>query len=337
MPNDSTREVAPISDVTIEYADVTHLDKIVYLANSHRLTKYTLAEAKRHGFLVSSYERSEYQDLLVRAEHFYVAKLNKEVVGFIVAYGSDRINPDEWLNSQLQQKYSDLVIIKQVCVSREYTSQGVGTLLYRHVLGRCAYNTVAAAVVSDPENTRSMNFHRKLGFDPGPHMTPPDGMSRIAWVKSPLRPDILIEQYECAVDLYRHEDTLNWSKLRNFLYITAALMAALGISYNSMVTGQVTKTAGDLTQVVSLVGFFISAAFTVTIWSGTHYLDARKEAVYCLEKTLTRIGGVMVVTPPQPRPTKGILHQSPTRIVLRCFPLLAMCVWITVFIALTFF
>lgn len=337
MPNDSTREVAPVSDVTIEYADVAHLDKIVYLANSYRLTKYTPTEAGRYGFLVSSYERGEYQDLLVRAEHFYVAKTNGEVAGFIVAYGNDRVRPDEWLNNQLRQKYDDLVIIKQVCVSKDYASQGIGTLLYHHVLSRCAYSTVAAAVVTDPENTRSMSFHRKLGFEPGPYMTPPDGIPRVAWVKSSLRPEILIEQYESAVDLYRHEDILNWSKLRNFLYITTALIAALGVSYSSMTGGQATKMAGNLTQIVSLVGFCVAAVFAVTIWAGTRYLDARKEAVYRLEKVLAKAGGAMIVTPSETSPNKGMMHQSPTRLVLRFIPILAMCVWITVFIALTFF
>ena len=51
----------------------------------------------------------------------------------------------------------------------------------------------------------------------------------MVWVWRKPREAILHVQYEVAVDLYKHEDNLNWQKLNNLFYITAGLAAAIGL------------------------------------------------------------------------------------------------------------
>jgi len=41
--------------------------------------------------------------------------------------------------------------------------------------------------------------------------------------------EILMLQYEQAVSLYQHEDSLNWQKVQNAVYINAALAAVIGV------------------------------------------------------------------------------------------------------------
>ena len=52
----------------------------------------------------------------------------------------------------------------------------------------------------------------------------------MVWVWRKPREAILHVQYEVAVDLYKHEDNLNWQKLNNLFYITAGLAAAMAFS-----------------------------------------------------------------------------------------------------------
>jgi hypothetical protein len=42
-------------------------------------------------------------------------------------------------------------------------------------------------------------------------------------------PTTLIEQYKIAVELYKHEDNLNWTKLNHLFYINTGLWAVMGL------------------------------------------------------------------------------------------------------------
>ena len=46
-------------------------------------------------------------------------------------------------------------------------------------------------------------------------------------------PRTLLEQYRIAVDLYKHEDSLNWTKLNYLLAINTGLCAIMGDSFGN--------------------------------------------------------------------------------------------------------
>jgi hypothetical protein len=97
--------------------------------------------------------------------------------------------------------------------------------LYEHVISRVHDVPIVAAVVVDPPNVPSVALHRKFGFQPTVTLIPPDGLPRMVWVHREKEPDLLREQLGLAIDLYKHEDLLNWSKLNNLFYVTVGLVA----------------------------------------------------------------------------------------------------------------
>ncbi|MFF7196119.1 hypothetical protein ACFZAM_20790 [Streptomyces sp. NPDC008079] len=68
-----------------------------------------------------------------------------DVLGFLLAYSDAQIEPDEWLNHQIKTTLGSFLVIKQVCVARDASRQGVASRLYHHVLERWTANPVIAA------------------------------------------------------------------------------------------------------------------------------------------------------------------------------------------------
>ncbi|WP_070015602.1 GNAT family N-acetyltransferase [Streptomyces nanshensis] len=102
------------------------------------------------GFLVSAYEEADYRARLDTAEHFYVAIKGKDVLGFLLAYTSDQVQRDEWLNRRIKTTLGDFLVIKQVCVARNAARSGIGSMLYYHLLEKWTESPVIAAVVNHP-------------------------------------------------------------------------------------------------------------------------------------------------------------------------------------------
>ncbi|WP_370420767.1 GNAT family N-acetyltransferase [Streptomyces sp. QH1-20] len=152
------------------------------------------------------------------------------MLGFLLAYSDERLEPEEWLNHRIKTALGSFLVIKQVCVSRNAARKGVASRLYHHVLEQWPGSPVIAAVVSEPYNEASSQFHRKLGFEELTRLTPPDGRQRTAWVRRKPRESMLQIQYAVAVDLYKHEDTTNWHKLNSFFCITAGMAAAVAVT-----------------------------------------------------------------------------------------------------------
>jgi len=160
-------------------------------------------------------------------------------------------------------------------------------------------------------------------------------------------PAILKDQYTQACELYRHEDTLNWSKFNNMIYVTAGLWAIAGFAFEYQ--GQA-DPANDLPNLVfnltCVVGLIVAVAFTIALWSGVTYLHHRKNRVSEIETQLCKLGGCLVVESANHlkpagrtdgKPVRGwspvefmrsILKVSPTTWVLRLSPILLGVLWI---------
>jgi GNAT superfamily N-acetyltransferase len=123
--------------VRIRPAQTADLDAVLKIAESRALT-VTGEDPTAQGFLVSGFSREQYAELLERAEYFYVAVVADDdvVVGFVVAYGSERVKDDEWLNREMEVYFPEFTVIKQVATSPDHAGRGVGSLLYQRVLER---------------------------------------------------------------------------------------------------------------------------------------------------------------------------------------------------------
>jgi len=143
--------------------------------------------------------------------------------------------------------------------------------------------------------------------------------------------DILFLQYQTAVELYKHEDNLNWRKLNNLFYITAGLLAVVGFFLEKGGDSFVQAVGVTTSQIIRLVGatgILVCLAFEIALWYGVKYMQQRKAVVMELEEALRHLGGAYVVAPKQKSGEENILRRSPTTFVLRLLPLLLLGVWI---------
>lgn len=315
--------VAQDNDVFIRPAQDADVPAIFEIAENRSLKK-SGESASNTGFLVSDYSLEDYHELLQRAEFFYVACVDSKVAGFVVAYSRERIKADEWLNLQVAENFSEFTVIKQVGVSEAYAGKGVATQLYERILQRAGSDVLIAAVVSDPPNRPSVALHRKMGFQPMTTLTPPDGIPRTVWVRQPAHTQLLERHLTLAVDLYRHEDTLNWQKLNNFFYISTGLIAICGFSLS-----QDSEPRNDIITSAAAMGFAVSLAFFITLRAGVSYLQARKATAVSIERSLIMRRDSAIFNGRNAHGSK-LLQQSPTRIVLQVMPLLGTVGWLVV-------
>ncbi|WP_432182641.1 GNAT family N-acetyltransferase [Streptomyces sp. NBC_00063] len=320
---------AGTATIEIVRAGEAHLQSIVELAADRRLDVTDPQRAGRDGFLVSNYTLADYRARLATAEHFWVAVKGTEVLGYLMAYSDEQIEPDEWLNHRIKSTLGAFLVIKQICVSRRAARSGVASRLYHHVLEQWSTSPVIAAVVSEPYNEASTLFHRKLGFEELTRLTPPDGKQRMVWVWRKPREAMLQAQYAVAIDLYKHEDTTNWHKLNNFFYITAGLAAALGFTLGN--EGEPTRSMEEISRslamVICVIGLGSALAFSQMLRYGRRYLGARKRAAMELEEYMAWHGGQRIVGRETQADGNAWLKQSPTGLIMMLLPVLVALCW----------
>lgn len=92
-------------------------------------------------------------------------------------------------------------------------------------------------------------------------------------------PATLVEQYKIAVELYNHEDNLNWTKLNHLFYVNAGLWAVMGliVRFGTTENGSVLIDPRLIIGMVSLTGMTVSAALGVALWFGVTYMHNRKK------------------------------------------------------------
>eukprot|EP00553_Chaetoceros_curvisetus_P001280 CAMPEP_0204621486 /NCGR_PEP_ID=MMETSP0717-20131115/7176_1 /ASSEMBLY_ACC=CAM_ASM_000666 /TAXON_ID=230516 /ORGANISM="Chaetoceros curvisetus" /LENGTH=597 /DNA_ID=CAMNT_0051635895 /DNA_START=69 /DNA_END=1862 /DNA_ORIENTATION=+ len=128
------------------------------------------------GFLVSNFDARTYSQFIKKAEHFLLLYAGTELVGFLLAYGSEHIDPlKEELNMHIKNNFCDkFVLIKQICISSkiEHRREGYATLLYKELYARITHyydhetdpRPIYAAIVKEPSNSASVGFHEYVGF-----------------------------------------------------------------------------------------------------------------------------------------------------------------------------
>lgn len=97
----------------------------------------------------------------------------------------------------------------------------------------------------------------------------------------------ILSQYKIGVDLYKHEDSLNWTKLSYLLYVNAGLLAIVGFVYEKGENIFKMNIANNwLVFTICIVGIVSSLLFGIALQSGIYYLQGRKETIMNLEKHL---------------------------------------------------
>ncbi len=173
----------PPNDFRIKPASHSHVGQLASLARSYSLREMASDRASEVGFLVSDFGEAHYHDFLGRANHFYVLLEKTSVLGFVLAYSSDRIQGDEWLNLLIKDRHPEpFVLIKQICIRQDVTGESLATQLYHYIFQHSPQSDLFAAVVLHPPNARSVTFHEKLGFIKIFEVQCPDGILRGVWM-----------------------------------------------------------------------------------------------------------------------------------------------------------
>ena len=168
----------------IENAAFRYIPQIFSLARAYELRQVPPKQSKKLGFLVSDFKEEDYQSFLSHYQYFYVLLEQENVLGFLLAYPSNRIQKHEWLNLQIKLQYPDpFVVIKQICIRPDKVGKGLGKLLYKHLFEKALEENFFAAIVLKPLNYRSVYFHEKLCFKKVFEITPPDFIPRGIWMK----------------------------------------------------------------------------------------------------------------------------------------------------------
>ena len=148
--------------------------------------------------------------------------------------------------------------------------------------------------------------------------------------------ETLLEQYKIAIDLYKHEDNLNWRKLNHLFYVNAGLWAVIGFIIEHDFPNETFSIPFPLfTGMVSLIGLIVSVAFGIALWYGIEYMHSRKDVAAKIEDSLIQFGGKRIVSLyAESKKRKRYLKESPTTWMLRLVPILFSSIWFIVLLVI---
>ena|GEM_PF-329063 len=264
-----------------------HMKRVTEIAHENALGQVLESEERQYGFLTADLNEEEYREYLQETDYFYVVEVDGRIEGFVLACESGTVRGDNEMSRLLSLAYPEAVLIRQVCVSRDRVSQGIGRLLYQRLFLTTGELAVVAVVVVEPLNGRSVGFHQKMGFSPIEELMS-DGKRRVAFLRRPFDTRILLDQYKEALGLYCHEDTLRWEKLSYLFYVTTGLFAVLAFPLGS---SEDPERKDELAVAVSLFGVLISIIFGASIRFGTDCMRRRLVSARRLEHHLLQAGG----------------------------------------------
>lgn len=260
------------------------------------------------GFLVSGFTEEEYLYFIENYDHFYVAKIDQEICGVLMAYHSDKIDANNKTNMLLKHCIkTDFILVKQIFVSASSTSKGIATMLYKHLFAeeKRALPYVAV-IVSDPPNIVSFNLHKNLNFSNFIEFEPDADIDNIvrprsAWVKLPEKDAIkghylrlttqnqaedfgetMMSRSSELVQLYQHEDNLNWTKIGMQITVIFALFAAFIYLYEK----ELIPDSLPIVFILSFWGITINIVFFLKILSGLKYMMTYKEQIKSFDEKI---------------------------------------------------
>ena len=318
--------------MNIRPARLEDIEKIYEIAINNSLSRLKNKKLV-DGFLVSNYDLETYKNYIKNNRYFFVVEDEGEIRAFLLAFTKEEIDTAQLVNKKiLAYSSDDFVIVKQICTAPDSYRKGYGTQVYSFLMDEVSQN-IFAAVVLNPINQASIDFHQELGFRIAFTIIPEDKINRAVFFwDNPCNnfydKDIVLNQYETAINLYIHEDNLNWSKLQHFFYITGGLFAVAflwpEISYN--------LPFYEFLIAISFLGMVSSWLFWIALNNGIDYMQTRKQAVVDIERILLKLKGVRIVSTHY---NEGIrnkrLKNSPTTKVMKNIPLIMLIVWATVF------
>jgi len=281
-------------NITIAPVEVDDINKIIEIQKMFLLSEDT---SIKNGFLVCSFTENEYKRFLEDGYIMLKAKCNEEIIGAIIAFESNKISQDDVNNSLLKYSIkSDFILIKQIFIHPSFQRNGIASLLYEKI--KELNKILVVVTVIDPFNLASFKFHKKNSFLEFLHFIPnadKDGKirKRCAWIYSSSKSkkiedelrlinteshdnaEILKSRSTDLVNLYMHEDNLNWTKFERQIVILFGLMALLTYFFEKALS---IKYIPYL-SIIIFWGIIINTFFVIKIKSGITYMSTYKDKI----------------------------------------------------------
>lgn len=315
----------------IRKAKIKDVDAIFRIAEENKLNDDNV----KQGFLVSDFSRLDYLTKIEALAHFYVIECEKKIVGFTFLYQSHDMDMSLKVNQNIKKaSQGKFLIIKQVAIAKSHQHLGMGREIYDFLFRQfdCDFFT---AIVSEPKNQISIDFHLKTGFEKIADVLENDGLPREIYFVSRASivdlfdKDLLLEQYKLAMDVYQHEDNLNWSKISGLFYITTGLAGATGLFIS-----QGSEQIRTIVLIIAAIGFLISLLFSITIDNGVEYFSNRKESLIEIETILKKFKAVDLISPKLNH--QRIMKRSMTTYIIRLIPKILAFLWLCAFVIVLF-
>lgn len=325
-----------VEKLTIRKAEERDLGSIRLISSENSITNIkNIKNTNNKGFLVYPLSDEQYVSYIRSCQHFYVLESLGEIHGFLLAVNDNDLDMGKILHQKMG-KYStnQFLVIEQVCIKKTSQKKGYGQKLYDFLMNRTDKD-IFLAVVLEPYNDSAVRFHNKLGFRQLFTVEPEDQMKRgiFYWNNYQSQPrydkEIILKQYEHAMELYKHEDLLNWSKMHNLFYISGGLFAVISILASTFT--EIDQLFYIVLLILSVLGMLSSVLFQITIYNGIQYLLKRKRTVEELEKMLIHLGGADVVSVSFDRMAKRF-KTSPTGRAMKVIPILVTSIWAILFL-----
>ncbi|KAL3908780.1 MAG: hypothetical protein SGILL_008354, partial [Bacillariaceae sp.] len=148
---------------------------IQHLADSLDISQ--VDDSEKQGFLAAQYTAADYSKFIETSDISLVIEHDDgSVVGFLVAYTSEHVDPKDEFNMNIKKNINDhFVAVRQVFVSarKEHRRKGLASQLYRELYRRILQDYcheererfVYADIIKTPVNVPSRDFHWKQGFE----------------------------------------------------------------------------------------------------------------------------------------------------------------------------
>jgi hypothetical protein len=317
--------------IVFDFATSADLDAIAQLASASLLK--TEAPSKT-GFLVSKYTRADYEIYLrdqldEKKRHrnrkttwLLVAKSSDGFLGFMLAFLGDyatKLPGSEGLRFANREsahtildmlgKHVPFVIIKQICIDPKHRKAGIGRDFYNYFYSELCPEQVThsfAAIVADPENSPSEEFHKVMGFARTLQSRSRQCGSAATYLNfiwhRPVKPHFVSTNSHRTLDreissirdgrneaqkLYLHEDNLNWRKNSFLIVLLFAQIAAESAIINRWVSNpSLPAFYLTLTAIAGTIGMLSVWLCSDMIKSGRLFMASHKATTKILEAQL---------------------------------------------------
>ena len=172
------KKIVAGNSVSVRRANPKDLEKIIQIASSVGTTH----KDSEQGFLVDDYiqDRHNVRKKMLAAlkglDHFYVAEIKSDLVGFLMAYTREQwllenpgwVEAVNWHPGFNRTQLEKFVLVDKTAVRADLTGQGIGSELYVRLiedLNRNSIDTILAETIIDPvPNFASLNFRKKQRY-----------------------------------------------------------------------------------------------------------------------------------------------------------------------------